>query len=161
MLGVLHTIAGKIAAGKSTLAAKLAAETGGLVLAEDHWLSTLYPAQITSLGDYLRESGRFRAAIATLIVELLQRGETVILDFPANTLASRNWMRGLADAAGVEAVVHFLDASDATCLARLYARNAAGTHAYAPTDEEFAQFTAHFVPPGADEGFTVVRHGSE
>jgi len=47
--GVLHLITGKIAAGKSTLSAKLAVETGGLVLAEDHWLPTLYPAQITSL----------------------------------------------------------------------------------------------------------------
>ena len=157
-IGALHLIAGKIAAGKSTLSAKLAAETGGLVLAEDHWLPTLYPAQITSLEDYLRESTRFRAAIAPLIVDLLRRGVTVILDFPANTVASRTWMRGLADAAGITATLHFLDVPDDICRQRLHARNAAGTHAYQASDAEFDQFTAHFVPPEASEGYRIIRY---
>lgn len=156
--GALHLITGKIAAGKSTLSGKLAAETGGLVLAEDHWLPTLYPAQITSLEDYRRESERFRAAIAPLIVDLLRRGLTIILDFPANTVASRTWMRGLADAAGMIATLHFLDLPDELCLQRLHARNAAGTHAYQASDAEFDQFTAHFVPPEADEGFLIIRY---
>ncbi|HEX7851419.1 MAG TPA: ATP-binding protein [Sphingomonas sp.] len=156
--GVLHLLTGKIAAGKSTLSARLAAETGGLVLAEDHWLPTLYPGQITSLEDYIRESARFRAAIAPLIVDLLRHGLTIVLDFPANTVASRTWMRGLADAAGITATLHFLDLPDDICRARLHARNAAGTHAYQASDAEFDQFTAHFVPPRADEGFEVVRY---
>jgi predicted kinase len=156
--GALHVLTGKIAAGKSTLAARLAADTGGLVLAEDQWLPTLYPAQITSLEDYIRESVRFRAAIAPLIVDLLGRGMTIILDFPANTVASRTWMRGLADAAGITATLHFLDLPDDLCRARLHARNAAGTHAYQASDAEFDQFTAHFVPPQADEGFEIIRH---
>jgi predicted kinase len=157
--GVLHLITGKIAAGKSTLSAKLAAETGGLVLAEDHWLPTLYPAQITSFEDYLRESGRLRAAIAPLVVDLLRRGLTIILDFPANTIASRTWIRGLADAAEITATLHFLDLPDDLCRERLHTRNAAGTHAYQASNAEFDQFTAHFVPPQADEGFTIERYG--
>lgn len=160
-VGALHLITGKIAAGKSTLAAKLVAETGGLVLAEDQWLATLYPAQITSLDDYRRESGRLRTAIAPLIVDLLRRGLTIILDFPANTVASRMWMRGLADTAGITATLHFLDLPDDICRARLHARNAAGTHAYQASDAEFDQFTAHFVPPRADEGFMIVTHAGE
>ena len=156
--GALHVLTGKIAAGKSTLSATLAAETGGLVLAEDHWLPTLYPAQITSIEDYRRESERLRAALAPLIVDLLRRELTIILDFPANTVASRTWMRGLADAAGITAILHFLDLPDDVCRARLHARNAAGTHAYQASDAEFDQFTAHFVPPQADEGFEIIRH---
>ena len=156
--GALHLLTGKIAAGKSTLAAALAKETGGLVLAEDHWLPTLYPAQITSIEDYRRESERLRAAIAPLIVDLLRRGLTIILDFPANTVASRTWMRGLADAAGITATLHFLDLPDELCRARLRARNAAGTHAYQASDAEFDQFTAHFVEPTVDEGFSIVQH---
>jgi len=159
--GALHLLTGKIAAGKSTLSATLAAETGGLVLAEDHWLPTLYPAQITSLEDYLRESTRFREAIAPLIVDLLGRGMTVILDFPANTIASRTWMRGLADEAGIIATLHFLDLPDDLCRARLHARNAAGTHPYQASDAEFDQFTAYFVEPRADEGFEIIRHTEE
>jgi len=156
--GALHLLTGKIAAGKSTLAAQLAEETGGLMLAEDHWLPTLYPAQITSLEDYLRESTRFRAAIAPLIVDLLGRGITVILDFPANTIASRTWMRGLADAAGIVATLHFLDLPDDLCRQRLHARNAAGTHPYQANDAEFDQFTALFVAPDEEEGFEIIRH---
>lgn len=159
--GALHVLTGKIAAGKSTLAARLAADTGGLVLAEDHWLPTLYPAQITSLEDYLRESMRFRTAIAPLIVDLLRRGLTIVLDFPANTVASRTWMRGLADTAGITATLHFLDLPDDVCRQRLHARNSAGTHAYQASDAEFDQFTAHFVPPRADEGFAIVRHATK
>ena len=157
--GALHLIADKIAAGKSTLSAKLATETGGLVVAEDQWLATLYPARITSIEDYRRESARLRAAIAPLIVDLLRRGLTVILDFPANTVASRAWMRGLADAAEITATLHFLDLPDDLCRQRLHARNAAGTHAYQASDAEFDQFTAHFVPPTVGEGFEIIRHG--
>lgn len=157
--GALHLIAGKIAAGKSTLSAKLATETGGLLVAEDQWLATLYPARITSLEDYRRESARLRAAIAPLIGDLLRRGLTVILDFPANTVASRTWMRGLADAAEITATLHFLDLPDDLCRQRLHARNAAGTHAYQASDAEFDQFTAHFVPPTVGEGFEIIRHG--
>ncbi|WP_218016246.1 AAA family ATPase [Sphingomonas asaccharolytica] len=159
--GALHLITGKIAAGKSTLSAKLAAETGGLVLAEDYWLPTLYPAQITSLDDYRRDSGRLRTAIAPLIVDLLRRDLTIILDFPANTVASRTWMRGLADAAGITATLHFLDLPDDICRARLHARNAAGTHAYQASDAEFDQFTAHFAQPEGSEGFRIVRYAAD
>ena len=156
--GNLHLITGKIGAGKSTLAARLMSETGGMVLAEDLWLPTLYPSQIASIEDYRRESARFRTAIAPLIVELLQRGITIVLDFPANTIASRTWMKELADEAGITATLHFLDIPDELCLARLHARNAAGTHPYQATDAEFAQFTAHFVAPEENEGFRIVRY---
>jgi predicted kinase len=60
MSGALHLLCGKIAAGKSALSARLAAETGGAVIAEDHWLSTLYPGEIASLADYLGSSERLR-----------------------------------------------------------------------------------------------------
>ena len=161
MSGALHLLCGKIGAGKSTLGAKLAAETGGMVLSEDAWLATLYPGQITSLDDYRRESARLRAAIGPLMIEMLERGMTLILDFPANTVPSREWLRSLGDGAGITGTIHFLDLPDEVCRARMHARNAAGTHQYTPTDEEFDLFTSYFVPPGTDEGFTIVRHVAE
>ena len=159
MSGALHVLCGKIAAGKSTLAKRLAGESGGMVIAEDAWLSTLYPGEIADLADYRRSSGRLRAAIAPLIVEMVRRGQAVILDFPANTIASRAWMKGLADDAGVIATLHFLDPPDAECRARMHARNASGEHPYHVDDATFDQFTAHFAAPTDDEGFAIVRHG--
>lgn len=159
MSGALHVLTGKIAAGKSTLAKRLARETDGMVIAEDAWLSTLYPGEIADLSDYLRSSERLRAAIAPLIVEMVRRGQVVILDFPANTVASRAWMKGLADAAGVTATLHFLDPPGEECRARMHARNASGEHPYHVDDATFDQFTAHFVAPTDDEGFAIVRYG--
>jgi hypothetical protein len=54
-------------------------------------------------------------------------------------------------------VLHFLDATDEDCLERLQLRNASRTHDYQVTEEEFATFTSHFVPPAEAEGFTVRR----
>ena len=39
--------------------------------------------------------------------------------------------------------------------ARLHARNAAGAHAFAVSDDEFDQITSYFVPPDPGEGFTI------
>ncbi|QDZ08238.1 ATP-binding protein [Sphingomonas panacisoli] len=159
MTGSLHVLTGKIAAGKSTRARALVEEAGGMVLSEDAWLSTLYPGEIADLADYRRSSERLRAAIAPLIVEMVRRGQAVILDFPANTVASRAWMKALADDAGVTATLHFLDPPDDECRARMHARNASGEHPYHVDDATFDQFTAHFVAPTDVEGFAIIRYG--
>ena len=47
----LHLICGKIAAGKSTLAASLAARPATIRIAEDDWLSCLYEGEQKTLED--------------------------------------------------------------------------------------------------------------
>jgi predicted kinase len=93
------------------------------------------------------------------VVALLKTGVSVVLDFPANTPASRQWMRSLFERAGAAHRLHFLDVPDDVCKARLRARNAADTHAFKTSDAEFDLFTSYFVPPSADEGFEVTFHG--
>jgi predicted kinase len=149
---------GKIAAGKSTLTAKLGAQPGTITVAEDDWLSTLYAGEQNSLEDYLRNSTRLRAVMAPHLVALLRAGLSVVLDFPANTPASRAWMRTLFEQAEVPHQLHWLDASDEVCKARLRQRNASGEFPFIVSDEIFDQFTRLFVPPGLDEGFSIVRH---
>ncbi|MEO5492871.1 MAG: ATP-binding protein [Sphingomonas sp.] len=117
------------------------------------------PERSLDLADYRRSSERLRGAIAPLIVEMVRRSQAVILDFPANTIASRAWMTGLADAAGVTATLYFLDPPDEECRARMHARNAGGEHPYQVDDATFDQFTAHFVTPTEGEGFTIIRYG--
>ena len=157
MAATLHMICGKIAAGKSTLAAKLAAE-GAVCLSEDALLAALYPDELRSPKDYVQYSARLRAAIGPHVVSLLKAGVSVVLDFPANTIANRDWMRGLFTAAGADHQLHLLNVPDEVCLARLHARNAAGDHPFTATEDQFRLFTAHYVPPSAEEGFTVVTH---
>lgn len=154
----LHLVCGKIGAGKSTLCAQLAAEPATVLVSEDHWLATLYPGEITALADYVRCSSRLKAAMGGHVQSLLRAGVSVVFDFPSNTLAGRQWARGLFEAAGAEHRLHFLDVPDEVCKARLRARNASGEHPFETSDEEFEQISSHFVAPQAHEGFQVVVH---
>jgi len=156
--GKLFLVSGKIAAGKSTVAAALAAQPSTVLISEDHWMSALLRDELATLDDYRRCSARVRAAMAPHVVSLLLEGVSVVMDFPANTLQQRAWLRGLFEAAGAEHELHYLDVADDVCKQRLRARNAAGEHAFRVTDEQFDQFTSYFVPPGADEGFNVITH---
>lgn len=155
---VLHMVCGKIGAGKSTLTRKLAAAPATVLISEDAWLDALYPGEIHELPDYVRCSGRLKKAMADHVTALLKAGVSVVLDFPANTVNGRSWMRGIFEAAGVAHALHFLDVPDAVCKERLRARNASGTHPFETTDAQFDLITSHFAAPSDAEGFDVVRH---
>jgi len=155
----LHMLCGKIASGKSTLAARLARSPGTVLLSEDRLLSRLYPGEVVTIDDYVRCAGRLREAIGPMIQDLLRAGVSVVLDFQANTPAVRAWMRTLFEGAGARHRLHHLAASDAACKARLRRRNAAGAHEYRVGDAEFELFTSRFVPPDEAEGFDVVAYG--
>ena len=155
---VLHLLCGKIAAGKSTLAARLAMAPTTILMAEDVWLARLYPGEIASLEDYAHCSRRLRAAIGDHVEALLRAGLSVVLDFPANTLDQRRWLKALVEGSGADHRLHLLEVPDSVCKARLRRRNAEGGHEFAATEAQFEAVTRHFVPPSPDEGLTVVRH---
>jgi predicted kinase len=152
----LHLLCGKIAAGKSTLARRLAEPEGTLLIGEDDWLAALYPGEIETLEDYVRCSGRLKAVMGPHVEALLREGLSVVLDFPANTVKFRTWMRRIIDNTGVPHRLHLLDVPDAVCKARLRARNARGSHDFQAGDADFDLITSHFVPPGPEEGFDIV-----
>jgi len=154
----LHFVCGKIGAGKSTFTTKLGERPGRVVVHEDPLLAALYPGEQKDLADYVRNAGRLRTAIGPHLVQLLRSGLSLVLDFPANTRASRAWMRELAETAGCKHELHFLDVPDEVCRARLHRRNAEGSHEYVVSDEEFDLFTKHFIPPSADEGLNITVH---
>ncbi|CAB3926721.1 AAA family ATPase [Achromobacter anxifer] len=156
---MLHFLCGKIGAGKSTLAQALAARPATILLSEDSWLAALYPGEIVDLTDYARCASRLRNAMGSHVAALVRSGLSVVLDFPANTRRSRDWLRQVAQEAGCAHQLHYLDLPDEVCKARLRARNASGTHPYTTTDEQYDAITAYFVEPEDDEGFTLVRHG--
>ncbi|WP_421999944.1 AAA family ATPase [Reyranella sp.] len=159
-VATLHLLYGKIAAGKSTLAATLAAQPATLLVSEDHWTATLFPDELRTIDDYRRLSARLRAAMAPHLVSILRLGVSVVLDFPANTPTQRAWMRSLIDEAGVDHVLHVLDVPDAVCKVRLRQRNEAGAHAFQVSDAEFDQFTRFLVSPRPEEGFNLVVHSA-
>lgn len=155
---VLHMLCGKVASGKSTLAARLAQPPHTLLIAQDRWMAALYPDELRTVPDYVRLAPRLRTAMAPHLVELLRAGLSVVLDWPANTTATRAWMRGVFEAAGARHALHVLDSPDHLCLARLQARNERGTHEYRVSRAEYEAITRYFEPPTAAEGFEIVLH---
>ena len=158
---MLHFLCGKIGSGKSTLAQQLAAQPGTILLSEDSWLAALYPGEIVDLADYARCASRLRNAMGSHVAALVRAGLSVVLDFPANTRRSREWLRQVAQDAGCAHRLHYLDLPDEVCKARLRARNASGRHPYTTTDEQYDAITAYFVEPDEGEGFHLLRHGRD
>jgi len=125
----LHMLCGKIAAGKSTLTAELGRRPRTIVVSEDQWLAALYPGEMASVADYVRCSGRLRNAIEPHLVALLQAGLSVVLDFPANTVANRAWMRGVFERAG-QRTNSIISTCPTTCARRACALEMRAEHIY-------------------------------
>jgi predicted kinase len=160
MAGKLHLVCGKIASGKSTLCAKLAAAPGTVLISEDVWTKHLFGEEMESVADYVRVSARLRGAMGPHVADLLRAGLDVVLDFPGNTQATRAFWKAAAEAAGTRLVLHWLDVPDEVCRARLHRRNAEGVHEFAGvTEAQFEVITSRFEPPQPDEGLEVVREG--
>jgi predicted kinase len=150
----LFLVCGKIAAGKSTLAKSLASAPGAILISEDQWLARLYRPELVTIADYIQYSARLRDAIGPHVECLLRIGTSVVLDFPANTLKQRQWMRGMVERSGAYHELHFLDVPDHVCKSRLRERNAAGTHDFAASNDDFEQITSYFMPPADPGGST-------
>ncbi len=155
----LFFLCGKMAAGKSTLARTLAERERAILLVSDEWLGRLYPVEIVDVPAFITYSSRLNDALTPHICTLLDRGLSIVLDFPGNTRRQRAWFRQLLDASGAAHELHVIAASDQVCKRQLRERSA-GLPEGTPwtTDAEFDAITAYFEPPSPDEGFTIVRH---
>jgi predicted kinase len=154
----LHLLCGKAGAGKSTLAQSLAAQHQAVLISEDVWLARLFPGELHTLDDYIRCSRRIKAVVGPMVLALLPR-QSVVLDFPANTVDTRRWFRALLDLAQVPHTLHHVDASDAHCLGQIAQRNEArpeGSHVI--SEAMFHHLTSFFQPPTEAEGFQVQVH---
>jgi len=158
-IGTLFFLCGKMAAGKSTLARRLAARENAMLFEQDHWVETLFPNMIVNVATYIEYSGRINRLIAPIVVDVLKRGTSVVMDFPGNTVSQRAWFRSIIDQAGAQHELHFVDTPDDVCKAQLKARSAhlpPGTKW--TTEEDFELISSHFRAPLPDEGFNVVLH---
>lgn len=154
----LYLLCGKIAAGKSTLAQELSRQHDIPILAEDQWLAGLFGDRMSSLQDFIAYSTRLRQVFTPHITDLLRTGSSLILDFQANTIESRAWIREMIDASGCRHELHWLDIPDEICKSRMLARNQSGNHPFAPTEEQFDRIAQYFQPPEASEEWNIVHH---
>ncbi|MGG6240322.1 AAA family ATPase [Nodosilinea sp. AN01ver1] len=157
--GKLIFFCGKMAAGKSTLARKIAQREDAILMVQDELLTTLFPGEIADIPDFIKYSSRLRDALTPHIVSLLCKGISVVLDFPGNTQNQRAWFRQLFESASADHELHYVDVPDELCKRQLRERSKvlpAGT-AFT-SDAEFDAITAYFQPPADDENFNIILH---
>lgn len=151
-------VCGKIASGKSSLTSELGQVVGTVVISEDEWLSALFAEEMRAISDYVRCTKKLHKIMGPHVASVLKAGASVVLDFQANTVDARNWMRGILEQTDASHVLHYLDVPDEVCLERLRSRYAQGDHQFAVTDEQFYLISRYFVAPSPDEKFNVFLH---
>lgn len=156
--GVLIFFCGKMGAGKSTKSAQIAHERNAVLLSEDKWLESLYPKQIASLKDYVKYSNRLKSQMKSLVQSILSTGTDVVMDFPANTIAQREWFRSIFSEIDASHELIYIDLPNEVCLKQIEKRCLQQPERVATdTKEMFEQVTKYFVEPQAEEGFNIVR----
>ena len=151
----LHFMCGKAGAGKSALAKVLAEDHQAILICEDVWLTRLFPSELATFDDYIKYMRRIKTVVGPLAIDLLKR-QSVVLDFPANTVDSRTWFRSIFENANVSHVLHFVNTPDALCLKRIAKRNIErpeGSHEI--SEATFHYLSSFFQPPSQSESFNV------
>ncbi|WP_340147090.1 AAA family ATPase [Halomonas sp. PA16-9] len=70
-------------------------ERNAVLLSEDEWLASVYPDSIKTLEDYVKYAGRLKPQMKKLAQSILASGTNVVMDFPANTIPQRKWLRSV------------------------------------------------------------------
>jgi len=156
--GVLIFFCGKMGAGKSTKASSIALERNAVLLSEDEWLESLYPNRITSLESYVEYSKRLKPQIKKLVQAILDSGNDVVMDFPANTISQRAWFRSIFSEIEAPHELVYIDLANEDCLRQIEKRRVQQPErAKTDTKEMFEAVTKYFLEPQTEEGFNVTR----
>lgn len=155
--GTLTFFCGKMAAGKSTEALEIAKCSNAVLISEDDWLASLYPNQISSLAEYVKYANRLKPEIKKLVQSILLTGSNVVMDFPANTLGQRDWLRSIYTEIEAPHQLIYIDKPDEICLLQLEKRRREQPQRSATdTAQMFHQVTKYFEAPTDKEGFNLV-----
>jgi len=156
MHGTLTFFCGKMGSGKSTMAYKLAEDIDTILISEDEWLNAFYPKEIHDLKDYLEYSARIKPLLTPHVIDILNSGVSIVMDFPGNTTKQRSWFKALLQNGNFTHKLIYLEVSDETCLQQIKQRNSfEPERAKFDTEEVFRKVTGYFEAPKEEEGFNI------
>lgn len=115
-------------------------------------------SSVISSEDKVRCSAKLKNAMKLHVISLLKAGVSVVLDFPANTVANRKWMMGIINESCADHILHYLNVSSEICKSRLQARNQSAAPHFVVTDEQFELISQYFTEPGPEEGFHIIQY---
>ena len=154
--GVLTFFCGKMGSGKTTRSREISQERNAVLLSEDEWLSSVYPNSIKTLDDYIEYSGRLKPQMKKLVQSILASGTNVVMDFPANTIPQREWLKDIFSEIQAPHELIYIDQPNEVCLGRIAQRRIEEPQrAATDTEEMFELVTKYFVAPTSDEGLNI------
>lgn len=154
--GTLIFFCGKMGAGKSTLASRIARERCAVLISEDEWLAALFPGEINDFNDYIRYSSRLKPILGPHVEQILVAGTSVVLDLPGNTRKQRSWFKGICSQRDIPHELFYLAVDDEVCLEQLKKRRKEQPQrAKFDTEEVYREVTQYFEPPEESEAFNV------
>jgi predicted kinase len=144
----LVLLCGLPGSGKTTVARGLAAELGALRLCPDEWMSTL---EVDLFDEPTR--ARIEALQWELAQELLQLGQSVVIEWGVWSRSERDTVRERARELGVPVELHYLDTPLDVLWERVRDRNENGPPGTAIISyENLVDWSEHlFEPPTAEE----------
>lgn len=150
---MIYFVYGRVGAGKTTYARKLAAEQRAVFFCLDEWMAALFTMdapQPLTLDWMMPRVQRAEAMIWTTAERILAAGTGVILELGFFTRAQRDAWR--ARTAGHASTVHVVEASAEVRRERVRARNrGSDTHTIDVDDATFDWAESYFEPLGDDE----------
>ncbi len=157
MPAVLHLLHGLPGSGKTTYAAKLAAECRAPVFSPDDWMIARHGSNPPAA-----DFARYKAAIDTEIWQqtdaLLQQGKDVIHDSGLWTRTERDIARQRAADAKALTRLYSFEADESAMLQRVLQRSAANPDSALQINEAaFRLFKTRFEPLGPDETHVTIR----
>jgi predicted kinase len=154
--GTLTFFCGKMGAGKSTKAGEVASSSNTVLICEDELLSALYPNLINTLEDYIHYSGLLKPQVKKLTQSILLTGANVVLDFPANTVQQRTWLKQISSEIGAKHLLYYINVPDAECLKQIAKRRAEHPERHnTDTPEMFKALKPYFQAPMPSEELNV------
>lgn len=156
----VHLISGLPCSGKTTYSKRLAAELGAVHFWLDYWLITLHgDYDIDEVGhpEHARRVLACRELIWNMALEFPRRDVDVILDDGFFLREHRQQVIRMAQEAGAQAKIHYLNTPVDVLRERLEERNAnLPKYNFPISPDRFEHFVAMYEVPTADEGAELI-----
>ncbi|MBX3735185.1 MAG: ATP-binding protein [Candidatus Didemnitutus sp.] len=152
----VHLLCGLPGCGKTTLARRMAAESGAIVLGHDERMVARHGTNPPE-AEFAALAGAVTEELWREASEVVASGRDVILDWGFWTRAERDAARERVAAIGAIGVLHVVACEDKVARARTLARTATGGPVLEINGAAWDAFRARFEPPGADEGAVSSR----
>ncbi len=154
----LILLCGKMGAGKTTTSKAIAEESNAVLISEDEWLSSHYPAQINTFDDYIKYAQQIKPFVKAHVQNILTAGVTVVMDFPANTQRQRKWLLSICQEIGSDHELIYLNISDERCLSQISKRRKEQPErSQFDTQEMFYEVSKYFEAPSKEEGLHIIE----